>query len=78
MLPDDDNLIVYYQNCGGLKTKLSDIRLNILSHHYDIIIFTETWLQPNIYDSELLDDRYLVFRRDRNLLHTKKKMEAVC
>lgn len=72
MLPNNEP-ILYYQNCGGLKTKMSDIRVNILSQQYDIIIFTETWLQPNIYDSELFDSRYSVVRRDRDLLKTKKK-----
>lgn len=34
---------------------------------YDIIGVSETWIQENIYDRELFDDHYSVFRCDRNL-----------
>ncbi|CAH2084684.1 unnamed protein product [Euphydryas editha] len=59
-------LSVFYQNCRGLKTKLNTIYMNILSHNYDIIILTETWLNCNIFDNELIHARYSVFRCDRD------------
>lgn len=66
-------LTIYYQNCGGLRTKLSQLRLNILNTNYDIIVLTETWFKPGIYDSEIVDDRYCVFRRDRSSITSCKK-----
>ncbi|XP_045448733.1 uncharacterized protein LOC123657199 [Melitaea cinxia] len=59
-------LSVFYQNCRGLKTKLNTIYMNILSHNYDVIVLTETWLNSNICDSEFIDARYNVFRCDRD------------
>lgn len=68
-----NQLSVYYQNCRGLRTKLSTIYMNILSESYDIIVLTETWLLPEIVDSMVVDSRYLVHRCDRNLVATNKK-----
>lgn len=66
-------LSFYYQNCGGIRTKLPELRLNILNSDYDIIILTETWLQPKIHDAEIVDNRYLMIRKDRDLTLTHKK-----
>lgn len=63
-------LSVYYQNCRGLRTKLNTLYINILSHNYDIIILTETWLHEGISDRELIDSRYQVFRCDRDRVST--------
>lgn len=60
-----DNLKVYYQNCRGLKTKTNDFFQKMSCCSFDVIILTETWLNSNIYDSELFDERYKVYRRDR-------------
>lgn len=70
---NNTNLNIYYQNCGGLRSKLTELKCNIQSSNYDIIVLTETWLVGGIYDSELVDDRYSIFRRDRNLQATHKK-----
>lgn len=59
------NLHIYYQNVRGLKTKTIDLYHNISTHNYDVIVLTETWLHSGVYDSELFDDRYIVYRRDR-------------
>lgn len=72
MLP----LNIYYQNVRGIRTKTTDIFLNILNHNYDIVILTETWLNDTIFDSELIDDRYTVFRRDRQLSAFNKKLDG--
>lgn len=40
--------------------------MNILSHNYHIIILTETWLNANIGDNEIIDQRYQLFRCDRD------------
>lgn len=53
-----DKITIYYQNCRGLKTKLDTLYANILSECYDVIILSETWLVPQISDSEFIDSRY--------------------
>lgn len=68
-----DNLMIYYQNCRGLRTKLHILFMNILSNCYDIIILTETWLTPEILDSEFIDQRYSIYRCDRDREATLKK-----
>lgn len=59
------NLQIYYQNVRGIKTKVNDFALNILSSDYDIICITETWLDSSIGSEEVVDSRYIVFRQDR-------------
>lgn len=61
-------LSIFYQNTRGLRTKCFQLKQNILCNDFDVIIITETWLHAGIYDGELCDDRYDVFRNDRNLL----------
>lgn len=58
-------LSIYYQNVRGIRTKLQDVYKNVLLCNYQVIIFTETWLNDNIFTAEILDDRYQIFRRDR-------------
>ena len=67
------NLCVYYQNTRGIRTKCLDFRQNLLCNNYDLVIVTETWLQNDIFDREFCDDRYDVFRKDRNLAVCNKK-----
>ena len=67
------NLSIYYQNCRGIRTKLNTLYLNILAHAYDVIVLTETWLTSDISDREFIDERYFVFRFDRNRVASKKK-----
>lgn len=60
------SLSLYYQNARGLRTKTIDFLRNVLNSDYDFICITETWLVPGIFDSELFDSRYSVYRTDRN------------
>lgn len=60
------NLQIYYQNIRGMRTKTQDILCNILNCNYDVLVLVETWLHNGIKDREFIDDRYVVFRRDRN------------
>lgn len=73
ILMDDYKLSFYYQNCRGIRSKLHLLYMNILSFSYDVIILSETWLTPNILDNEFIDDRYIVFRCDRDRLATGKR-----
>ncbi|XP_075162973.1 uncharacterized protein LOC142235596 [Haematobia irritans] len=38
---------------------------------FHIIAFTETWLQPNVYDMEILCSKYRIYRRDREINEKK-------
>lgn len=64
---------IYYQNVRGLRTKTNDVYKNILINNYNIIVFTETWLNCNISNSEFIDERYTVYRRDRMCSESSKK-----
>lgn len=67
------DLKMYYQNARGLRTKTHAFRRGVLLSSYDIISLTETWLPDGLGDSELFDDRYIVWRRDRNYQLTQVK-----
>lgn len=41
-------LSVYYQNVGGLRTKLQNLHKAVNSCSYDVILLTETWLNSDI------------------------------
>ncbi len=67
------NFKIYYQNCRGLKTKTLDFRLAVLENAYYLIVVTESWLNDSFSSNELFDDRYLVYRRDKDKLLTCKE-----
>lgn len=48
-------LDIYYQNVRGMRTKTEDIYKNILLTSYDVIAFTESWLNLNITNREFID-----------------------
>lgn len=50
----------------GLRGKLIDLRQALLTVSYDVIIFTETWLNSSFHSSELGFLNYNIFRSDRN------------
>ncbi|XP_045541846.1 uncharacterized protein LOC123723306 [Papilio machaon] len=58
-------LKIYYQNVRGLRSKCREVKLNILNNNYDIYILTESWLNNSVFDGEIFDSRYTVYRRDR-------------
>ena len=66
-------LDIYYQNVQGLRTKTNSTLRNVLTSNYKIIAFTETWLNVNINNNEIIDDRYIVYRRDRTNSTSSKK-----
>lgn len=61
-----ETLEIYYQNVRGLKTKTKKFRSELLNASYDVILLCETWLRSDIFTSELFDDRYIVYRNDRD------------
>lgn len=58
---------IYYQNIRGMRTKVNDIRSNILTTDYDIITLTETWLNDSFQSSEFFNNSYFVERHDRQI-----------
>lgn len=60
-----DSINFYYQNVRGLRLSLTNVRNQVLNCNYDIIALTETWLNSSIFDTEIFDDRYYIYRRDR-------------
>lgn len=57
---------VYYQNVRGLRTKCQALYSNTSKHDFDIICLTETSLNDSFVNNVLFDNRYLVFRHDRD------------
>lgn len=68
------NLGIFYQNVRGIRTKTKDFFTNVLHLDYDIICIAETWLLPGVYDSEIFDYRYCVYRCDRDYESRGDKM----
>ncbi|KAL1381013.1 hypothetical protein pipiens_013780 [Culex pipiens pipiens] len=62
---DSSLLTIYYQNVRGLRTKTNQLHLSLSSCDYDVIAFSETWLNAKIVDSELSSD-YTFYRADRS------------
>lgn len=51
----------------GLRSKIKDIeKFNFVLHDYDILVFTETWLCPEILSAEFRLDEFIIYRNDRN------------
>lgn len=68
----DNRLSVYYQNVRGLRTKTNEFIASLLNRDLDVIVLCETWLVEGIHSSELFDQRYIVYRIDRDLNLTHK------
>lgn len=60
-----DEVLIYYQNVRGLRTKTQLLHSSVLTCESDLIIFTETWLNNKFHNSELFDDRFSCYRADR-------------
>lgn len=56
----------------GLRTKTENFLLSTIARTTDVICVTETWLNDNINSSELFDNKYNVFRKDRDRLLSGK------
>lgn len=66
-------LSLFYQNLGRARSKINEIYLNVSINNYDIICFTETNFDSSVYNDEIIDSRYTVFRRDRESSHSTKQ-----
>lgn len=62
---------IYYQNVRGLRTKSKDIYLAATACNHNIIVLTETWLNPSHFSEEFLPSKYLVYRCDRSSANSR-------
>lgn len=60
------SLLFMNQNVRELRTKLNDFMLNLDDSGADIACITESWLDDNIFDAELISYDHSLFRRDRD------------
>ncbi|KAK9696366.1 hypothetical protein QE152_g31947 [Popillia japonica] len=67
-----EHISIFYQNVRGLCTKTQTLTCNLLNSDFDIVCLTETWLNPNILASEISNNKYSIFRRDRCITTSKK------
>ncbi|XP_055604703.1 uncharacterized protein LOC129752937 [Uranotaenia lowii] len=61
-----DQLNIYYQNVGGINSCVNEYLLAASCSSYDIVTFTETWLNDRTLTSQVFSSDYTVFRRDRD------------
>lgn len=47
----------------GIRTTTNEVYKNIAHCNYDVIVFTETWLNFGVVCGEFVDDRYVVYRK---------------
>jgi len=57
----------FYQNCRGLKTKITNFKRDVWSFNYIFIVLIETWLTVNSSNSKLDLLNYNSFRYDRRI-----------
>lgn len=43
------NLLLYYQNVRGIKSKLIDFYAGVLNNDFDVYVLTETWLNEILF-----------------------------
>ncbi|XP_055604318.1 uncharacterized protein LOC129752570 [Uranotaenia lowii] len=63
---------IFYQNVGGVNSCLIDYLLATSCSCYDVIAFTETWLNDRTLSSQIIGPDYAVFRCDRSPRNSKK------
>ncbi|KAL0879738.1 hypothetical protein ABMA27_003451 [Loxostege sticticalis] len=59
-----------------MRTKLRSINMEILANDFDVIVLTETWLNTCVFDGEIFDTRYNMFRRDRQANTFSEKVDG--
>ena len=52
-------------NCQSIKSKQCRIKNLVESTDPDIVVCTETWVDPTIIDSQIFPSQYNLFRKDR-------------
>jgi hypothetical protein len=60
-----NNMRVLNINFQSIKSKVHELSLLLDSAKPDIIIGCETWLKPEIHNSEIMSPYYTIYRYDR-------------
>ena len=61
---EEQTIRCLYTNCLSIQNKITEIRAAVCDTHSDIIALTETWLSPEILDSEVAIPNFLSHRSD--------------
>lgn len=70
IVPNSHFLNIFYHNCGGIRSKLNKLYVDAKSCHFNVLVFTETWLNDTFNNEEILDSNWTVFRNDRDYSST--------
>ncbi|CAG5031084.1 unnamed protein product [Parnassius apollo] len=65
-------MYIYYQNINRARSKIDSLYKNFLNSNYNLICLTETNFDASVYNGELFDEQYNVFRRDHDTTCIKK------
>jgi hypothetical protein len=60
-----DNMKIALINCNSIVNKTTEFQTFLTDTDPDIVLGTESWLKPDISNSEIFPQEYTVFRRDR-------------
>jgi len=63
---DTNILSCLYFNARSVANKLDELELIVKESNLDVIGITETWLTNDHSDTEVIIERYTVFKKDRN------------
>lgn len=63
--PQLTDVVIYYQNTRGLKTKLQDWYHGTCTLDAQLIAVTESWLDDSVHDAEVCGPDWSILRRDR-------------
>ncbi|XP_062701125.1 uncharacterized protein LOC134285094 [Aedes albopictus] len=66
------NVLLYYQNVGGINSSVAEYQLALSDGCYDAYAFTETWLKDCTTSKQLFDDSFSVYRQDRSSINSNK------
>ena len=59
-------------NCQSIKNKIAELQTFISSTEPDIVLGTESWLQPEVLSCEIFPEEYAVYRKDRKTVKKTK------
>ena len=61
------NLVLALLNCRSIRSedKAREFRIFVREHNPDVIMGTESWLSPDVYDAEVFPPNYVTYRKDR-------------
>ena len=59
-------LNIFYLNARSIVNKIDELRVLYLANDFDIICVVESWLSPEVSDTEIFIPGFNIFRKDRN------------